>query len=227
MGDNWRLVLAKLRAFIVFATSLGLSLNANKSKLTILGPNTSLSDDIIREFNDLLPSITVTKVCDLEMLGAPIGQDALDRVLNEKLISLRTLCKGMEHVDAHEAFYFIKNCLFVPKLLYTLRTAPTFRRSDILTLFDEAIRSTLQTVLNVHLDEQTWQQLTLPVKCAGMGMHNVTELSTLAFLSSVSKSRALVESIIKTRLPETDLREAADKWWLLVGGDETAPDICD
>ena len=77
-GDNWRVVLTKLRAFIEFATSLGLSLNANKSELTILEPNTSLSDDIIREFNDLLPSITVTKLCDLEMLGAPIGQKALD-----------------------------------------------------------------------------------------------------------------------------------------------------
>ena len=130
----------------------------------------------------------------------------------------------MEHVDAHEEFYLIKNCPFIPKLLYTLRTAPTFRRSDILTLFDEAIRSTLQTVLNVHLDEQTWQQLTLPYKCAGMGIHNVTELSTPAFLNSVSKSRALVESIIKTELPENDLREAADKWWLHVGEDETALD---
>ena len=75
--------------------------------------------------------------------------------------------------------------------------APRQRKSDNLTLFDEAIRSTRQTVLNVHLDEQTRQQLTLSVKCAGMGIHNVTELSTPAFLSSVSKSRALVESIIK------------------------------
>ena len=133
----------------------------------------------------------------------------------------------MEYVDAHEAFYLFGNCLFIPKLLYTLRTAPMFRRSDILTLFDEAIRSTLQTVLKVHLDEQTWHQLTLPIKCAGMGIHNVTELSTPVFLSSVSKSRALVESIIKTGLPKNDLREAADRWWLHVGEDETAPDSDD
>ena len=73
MGDNWRAVLTELRAFIEFATSLGLSLNVKKSELTILGPNTSLSDDIIREFNNLLPSITVTKLCDPEILGALIG----------------------------------------------------------------------------------------------------------------------------------------------------------
>ena len=160
----------------------------------------------------------------------------------------------MEDVNAHESFFLrnclfipktarysktvknIKNCLFIPKLLYTLRTAPTFERSDIPTLFDEAIRSTLQTVPNVPLDEQTWQQLTLPVKCARMGIHKVTELSTPAFLSSVSKSRALVESIIKTGLPETDLREAADsddqkkqkKWYQpiaenLPGSSKTSP----
>ena len=148
----------------------------------------------------------------------------------------------MEYADAHEAFNLIRNSLLIPKLLYTFSDVPTFRRSDILTLFDEAIRSTRQKVLKVHLDEQTWQQLGnnlatnlattdeqtwQHVKCTGMGIHNVTELSTSAFLSSVSKSQALFESIIKTGLPKTDVREAADKWWLLVGEDESAPDSDD
>ena len=175
-GDNWRVVLTELRAFIKFATSLGLSLKTNKSELTILGPNTSLSDDIMREFNDVIPSITVTKLSDLEMLGAPIGQEALDSVLNEKLISLNTLCKRiqrcwehrlakkrwtrlaysemlgapigqealdsvlneklislntlckrMEYVDAHEAFYLIKNCVYSETALYSSHRAKVYK----------------------------------------------------------------------------------------------------
>ena len=70
------------------------------------------------------------------------------------------------------------------------------KRGTFLQKFDDLIRDTLQTILNVSLDENTWQQLTFSVKLAGMGISSVTDFAAPACLLSVRKSRVFVESII-------------------------------
>ena len=51
-----------------------------------------------------------------------------------------------------------------------------------------AIKQTLQVIINVDLSEAVWGQATLPVSSGGLGVRLATDLALPAFLSSVAGS---------------------------------------
>ena len=71
-----------------------------------------------------------------------------------------------------------------PKLAYTLRSAPCFRHGRLLSEYDAVLRSTLQSVLNIAMSDESWDQATLPVANGGLGIRKATDIALPAFLSS-------------------------------------------
>ena len=62
--------------------------------------------------------------------GSPIGDDTcVSTVLSEKVEALRRLGERLKLLFAHDALILLRNCFALPKLLYTLPTAPCFRSS--------------------------------------------------------------------------------------------------
>ena len=51
-------------------------------------------------------------------------------------------------------------------------------KGDILQTYDDHIRDSLQSILNVRLDEPAWNQSTLPINLGGLGIKMATELCT-------------------------------------------------
>ena len=73
------------------------------------------------------------------------------------------------------------DCVELQHNLETLRTAPC-TGSKALGLYDELLRSTLCTTLNVDLSDGAWQQASLPVRWGGLGVRSAVMLGTICLL---------------------------------------------
>jgi len=122
-------------------------------------------------------------------------------------ISIAIFCHSKSHViymTVHDALILLRNCFALPKLLYTLRTAPCFRSSTLQT-YNDCLREILGSVTNNQLerDSSAWTQATLPVKHGGLGIRSAVCVATSAYLASTSSSAALVEEILPPPLKTT------------------------
>jgi hypothetical protein len=81
------------------------------------------------------------------------------------------LCRAVERlqlISSQDALVLLKNSLSAPKLQYTLRTA-CCEGHNLLTSFDNLLRSALCSTCNVTLSDQQWLQVSLPVRVGGLG----------------------------------------------------------
>jgi hypothetical protein len=69
-----------------------------------------------------------------------------------------------------------------------------------LTKYDELIRSTLETVLNISLSTSAWTQATLPVSVGGLGIRKATDIALPCYLSSIVGSSTLQHTILPWHL---------------------------
>ena len=72
----------------------------------------------------------------------------------------------------------------------------------MLVKYDELLHDTLESVLNITLSLNTWDQTTLPVSMGGLGIRKATRLASMAYLSSVFGSADLQLNILFDRLHE-------------------------
>jgi len=112
-------------------------------------------------------------------------------------------------IDAHPALFLLSRCFTIPKLLFTLRSAPCFRLPNKLSEIDNTIRCGASDILNVDFDDTGWIQATLPLRHGGLGLRAVSDVALPAYAASLHGSRPLVESILQNTLecsltPETD-----------------------
>ena len=85
------------------------------------------------------------------------------------------------NVDCHDAYFILKNCLSIPKLLYFLRTAPLFNCKKLKN-FDLLLKDAVEKLLNIDMDNNRWVQASLPPKFGGLGIRSVENISAAAFL---------------------------------------------
>ena len=120
----------------------------------------------------------------LTLLGAPIKEAAVGKVLKEKLEDLERMGERLKEIDAHDALFLLRNSFAIPKLMYFLRTSPVFKNQEIMSLYDNKLREILQSILNVQLEEDALVQSSLPVAMGGLGVHMASDLALPAFLAS-------------------------------------------
>ena len=92
-----------------------------------------------------------------------MGASARRVLLNKKMIELQRLSEVVTKLDAHYAFYLLKNCFTLPNLLYLLRTSACFEELDLLQQYDSTIRKSLSKICNVNVNENRYTQAILPV----------------------------------------------------------------
>ena len=177
--------------------TLGLQLNEDKWEIVTNDGNVASS------FRAVMPNIQLTSCSDAILLGAPIGDiSAIDTIPTNKLIIFQCLASRLTTLGAHDALFLLKNCFEMPKLLYTLRSAPCYQ-SSILIQYDTVIRQTLQLILNLDLTESVWNQAMLPVSKGGLGVRLATDLALPAFLSSVAGASTLTVRLLPNCLHDT------------------------
>jgi hypothetical protein len=200
--------------------AIGLLVNDQKCEL--------VTDDIevVDKFRAIAPSIIHVSTSKAGLLGAPIGSsDEIDVVLSKKITDFKRLACRLKQLCSHDAFYLLKNCFSLPKLQYILRCAPCYN-SSVLFNYDNLIRDTVQSILNVTFTETIWQQATLPVRNGGIGVRLATQVALPSFLSSVASSSELVMQLLPPRLHSTAgvndhlFFAAVDSWKQRTGQDQ-------
>jgi hypothetical protein len=120
----------------------------------------------------------------------------------------------LELMPSHDSLYLLRNVLTAPKLMYLLRTAPC-TGSPELPLFDAVLRESLSTTLNIDLNDDRWNQASLPVRWGGLGIRSVVSLAPSAYLASAASTKELTASLLPSRLREvTDngITSATSAW---------------
>jgi hypothetical protein len=131
------------------------------------------------------------------LLGAPLSTgEALTECLTTRCNDLCRAVKRLKLISAHDALVLLKNSLSAPKLQYTLRAA-CCEGHNLLTTFDNMLRSALCSICNVTLTDEQWLQASLPVRAGGLGIRRVSSLAPSAFLASAAGTRDLQDLILR------------------------------
>ena len=173
---------------------IGLTLNDCKCEL--------ISDDeeVINYVRQLIPAVSTIDPSEAVVLGAPVGGgQVIDSVLQQKLVDLQRLADRLKLLSTHDGFFLLKNCFSLPKLMYTLRSAPCYD-SPFIRQYDNLIRNTLQSILNVTLSDDAWSQSKLPVKLGGLGVLSASDIAVPAFIASVIGSADLALKVLPSSL---------------------------
>ena len=213
LADEFLIVLGDLRNVIEEGRKCGLVINPAKSELFFVGTESDESRKrILGEFSEVCCGIQTPPLESLTVLGAPIGASAIISCLGDKIAALRILASRLPLLESHHAFYLLKHSFAIPRLTYSLRTAPCFDHPKLLEDYDSVLRSALKDVCNVHIDDSAWVQACLPVRVGGFGLNSTMQLAPSAFLASAAAcanlSGHLFDPVVDTPPPTIQALEA-------------------
>ena len=130
----------------------------------------------------------------------------------------------LSYLHAQDALLLLHHSFAIPKLLYTLRTAPRFLSYE-LSIYD-ILKSITSRITNVPLGDSdtAWTQASLPEKHRGLGIRSAVQLAPSVFLASAAGSSSLVSQILPKHLQEVPyaaMAEALSSW--IQGNDSPPP----
>ena len=80
----------------------------------------------------------------------------------------------------------------MPKLVYLLRSSPTFQHPDLLA---DCLKSCATYICIDSFDNIGWIQATLPIRLGGIGLRRASDFALPANLASISASQSLISEI--------------------------------
>ena len=209
LGGDHEAVLEDFLCLKSAASDIGLSLN--QSKCEVIG-HTAASRSVWVEQGVTIPETAHDKAI---LLGAPISPGTIvDDILEIKRMDLKTLSERLPLMPRHDSLFLLSNIVAMPRLLYTLRTAPCMSSIE-LSRYDELLRSTLAECMNVDLSQSAWEQASLPVRFGGLGVRSAVLLAPSAYLASAAGAESLMQSILPPRLhsvADPDFSSALAHW---------------
>jgi hypothetical protein len=132
----------------------------------------------------------------VKLLGAPIGTKAFTMgFVKKKLDSLEAVCGTLKKDNAQVEFALFRGCLSY-KINHLLRTCPPDLLQDALVEFDH-FQNMVAAILRVPcLTEDQWDQASLPVKLAGLGVNQTKVTAASAYVGSCTSTKSLVAAIL-------------------------------
>jgi hypothetical protein len=213
LADYPEVVLSDFKKVINLSQEIGLELNFNKCEIFCCSGDTDLK--VIKEFQNLAPGI---KICDresLSLLGSPIFDQGFKNTVEKTIITVENLLNKAELLNRHVAYTLIKNCLFIPKFNFLLRTTPFWKFSNYVNSIDSSLKSCLERILNLRLTDLQWRQSTLPIRFSGLGIRRISDICLPAFLSSINGVKKLVSLLLNSKDNELNIHhydEALAVW---------------
>jgi hypothetical protein len=138
----------------------------------------------------------------VKLLGAPVGTKAFTiDFTKKKLKVLKEVCDILKEVDnAQVELGLFRGCLAFNKINHLLRTCPPDLLDEALTQFDEHFHNILATILRLPcLSEDQWEQASLPVKFAGVGVNRTKIVAGPAYIGSCVLTRDLVAALLRRK----------------------------
>ncbi|KAJ2937326.1 hypothetical protein O0L34_g17637 [Tuta absoluta] len=207
IGGSPDVVARDLQRLFPALKTMGLEVNSAKCEFYACRPDSTDAGDVFRE---LMPGLRIMAKADLYLLGAPIFAEAVSADLQTKTSALSSLAKHLEHLSAHVSLILLRSCFSMPKITYTIRTAPTWLFPREVASFDETLKHALEGILNIQLDDTQWTQASLPIRHGGLGVRRMRESSPSAFLASSFGVTELVARILPSNGSELCIPYASE-----------------
>ena len=208
-ADEWRTTLHDLLSIKQACEKLGLLLNEKKCEVTAFG---SSKKEIERAFRETFPTIQCVGAEDSTLLGAGLCTMSIRAELVDKLAKLKTLLQRTASLPCQTAFFLIKNCFFVPKLMYVLRASPDLKHTDLLDEIDTLVCLELERIFNCIISDVSFSQICLPTKQGGFGLQKTSTLSSSAFIASFVSTENLRHRLAPEISNPGLFNEAVDHW---------------
>src|SRR5277367_3746580 len=157
LGDTVPRLIKQVRRLESAAMEIGLRLN--QAKCEVFG--ISAATRAAWQASGL--SFIIRPLEEATLLGSHIHTCGVDPALVAQRVQLEGVLPRLMKMAAHEAFFLLRSCFAIPRLIYLLRTSPCSTSAETIHL-DEVIKSALSSLLNVKLGEETWMQASLPVR---------------------------------------------------------------
>lgn len=206
-------VLKDVNTLITESQNIGLTINPKKCELFFIS---GITDDSIKSgFEKVLNGIRTVSSSELNILGSPICSEGFLAPLQGRFESLKLMIERLKDLPIQVAYFLIKNSIGIPKMLYTMRTTPTFMFIKQLKTIDDEIKLCLEGMLNMNLTQTQIKQARLPINYGGVGIRSILDLSLPTFLSSCAGVMSLVSNILQTPVDKLTLNfwsEGIEMW---------------
>ena len=140
-------------------------------------------------------NVSFAKKEDVILPGSPLTSTAIRPQLQHKLSIFKAMTEKLSILDGHPAYFILKNCFSMPKLMYLLRSSPTFQHPDLLPDFYDCLMSCESDICNVSFDGIGWIQATLPIRLGAIGLRRASDLALPAYLASIKASQSFISEI--------------------------------
>lgn len=198
-------VLKALQLIITKSKDIGLELNCRKCEMTVLGNyTTSQKIQIIHKFQNICPDIQEMEISNAFLLGSPLTEQAATVCLDRKIQDLKRFTEKLKHISAHSAFFLLKVSITTPRLIFFLRGNPMFRNHAGLENYDDVLKESLETILNIQLTPRAWSESSLPIKYGGIGIRHATEIALPCFLSSIYEVSDMLDKLLPEPYRQVD-----------------------
>ena len=208
IGGPARTVLEDAKKIISLFDSIGLSVNDAKCELYIINHSPVNREHTLNSFKSVLPSISCPDKSQWQLLGSPLLKEGTGIMLDKKREDVDRFLVNLARIHPHQAFYLLRHCLSIPRLMYLLRSSPTYYCIDNLRSYDDTIRNGLSRLMNVDISEECYKQSRLPTRHGGLGIRSVADISLPAYISSYNSSIDLMQVTLSAS--QIDPRESID-----------------
>ena len=224
LGGGTTSVCENLGQLIPAMAEIGLEINSKKCEIILPGGVTEeVKKRTTETVRQVIPDAAILTESKLTILGAPISPGATEAVMTKKREELERMADRLQNLDAHSAFFLLKNCLWLPRLQYILRAAPIYKHPALLQPLDHVLKSAVSRLSNVQFDVNNWCQAVLPTRYGGLGLRRMEDIALPSYLASVYSCRQLVHAMVPARVSGIITQEcvvAAEDWQTLACGSE-------
>jgi len=189
LGDTVPNLIERVLKLEIAAKTVGLQLNHEKCE--VFGLSVASQSLWLESGLDFV----IRSSEEATLLGSPIHSDGVDQAMEARCDQLGSVLPRLSKMAAHEAFYLLKSCFALPRLMYLLRTAPCGSSPET-QRFDEVLREAVSSLCNVRFDDKSWAQASLPVRWGGIGVRSAFQLAPSAFLSSFHASSLTMKKLL-------------------------------
>lgn len=167
------------------------------------------------KFKSVTPGIRVVTDDELELLGSPLHENGMESFTRRKFEKMLVLINRLPTLQSHYAYFMLKNCLAIPKMVYLLRCTPLWKFQNLLNEIDIQLKNAMESIANVQMNTDQWIQSSLPVNYGGLGIRSLLEISLPAYLASVNGVKDIVSTLINIQDYESEIpfyTEALARW---------------
>ena len=216
IGGDIESVCHDLERVIPALADIGLEVNPSKCEIIMSRacPEETRQSHVLK-LHRLVPGATISGDAEARILGARVTYEAARAVMAKKHEELERMTGRLQYIDRHSALFLLRNCIWMPKLQYLLRVSPFYRQLELLKPLDEKLRATTSAITNVHFNDESWKQATLPTRFGGLGLRRTQDLALPSYAASLNHCMPLLTTSLPERLHSSVIteRDRADSAW--------------